>query len=105
MEVAAKETFDAALVDLHMPGMDGFAVCRSLRERVIASGRDVPVFIMTASYTSFAVSKATEAGAVALLKKPFDYDEFLKALERYCGGELSIPALPTPTAPTAGGRA
>lgn len=104
LDVAAKETFDVALVDLRMAGMDGFATCRSLRERAIAAGRDVPVFMMTAAYTSKEAEKASNAGAVTLLKKPFDYDEFLTAVERYCRGEATIPPLTAASAsePTTG---
>lgn len=101
LTIAAGENFDAALVDLHMTGMDGCALCRALRERGIVAGRDIPVFIMTAAYLPVAATKATEAGAITLLKKPFDYDEFIGTLERYCGGELPIPPLPAPAAPTA----
>jgi DNA-binding response OmpR family regulator len=53
----------AALVDLHMPGMDGFAVCRALRERAIMAGKDMPVFMMTAVHTPVASKAALEAGA------------------------------------------
>ena len=62
----------------------------------MASGCDVPVFIVTAAYVSAAAKMAAEAGAVALLKKPFDLEGFMKGLERYCGGELPIPALSAP---------
>jgi DNA-binding response OmpR family regulator len=94
IELARNEHIDAALVDLHMPGMDGFAVCRGLREQAIASGRDLPIFMMTAAHTLVAATKATEAGAVMLLKKPFDHDELLAAVERYRVGATPIPALP-----------
>lgn len=94
LEVAGRETFDAALVDLHMPGMDGFALCRALRERAITAGKDIPVFMMTAVHVPVAAKRALEAGAVTLLKKPFDCGEFLSAVERYCSGELPLPALP-----------
>lgn len=94
LEIAEREPFDAALVDLHMPGMDGFALCRALRERAIAAGKDIPVFMMTAVHVPIAAKRALEAGTVALLKKPFDLDEFLSALERYCSGELPLPGLP-----------
>jgi CheY-like chemotaxis protein len=94
LERAATEPFDAALIDLHMPEMDGLTTCRKLRERCIAGGADRPIFMMTAAFMPQVVPKALEAGAVALLKKPFDYDEFFALLERYCRGELPLPALP-----------
>lgn len=99
--LAASECVDAALVDLHMPGMDGFSVCRALREQAIAAGRDVPVFMMTAAHTAAAATKAADAGAVTLLKKPFDHEEFLMAVERYCDGTTPLPALPTVPFPAA----
>jgi len=57
---------------------------------------------MTAAYTSAATTQATEAGAITLLKKPFDHDDFLVTLERYCGGELPLPAQPMPIVPANG---
>ncbi len=98
LDIAAKETFDAALIDLHMPAMDGFAVCRALRERAIPTGGIVPIFIMTAAYMPAMAARAAEAGAVALLKKPFDCDELVKDVERYCAGESPIPPLSPRTA-------
>jgi len=70
LELAANQSFDAALVDLHMPGMDGLSVCRGLRERAIAARSDARVWMMTAAHTSAMVTKAAEAGAIELLKKP-----------------------------------
>jgi CheY-like chemotaxis protein len=95
IELARIEAFDAALVDLHMPVMDGFAVCCALREQAAAAKRDIPIFLMTAAYTPQAASKATEAGAVMLLKKPFDHDEFLAAVERLSRGVALAPASPS----------
>lgn len=94
LELAVSASFDAALIDLHMPGQDGIATCRALRERCIAAGSDRPVFMMTAAYEQQAAAKAADAGAVMLLRKPFDYDEFFAALDRFCTGELPVPALP-----------
>jgi DNA-binding response OmpR family regulator len=103
LEIAARETCDAALVDVHMPEMDGFALCRALRERAITAGKDIPVFMMTAMHVPAASKRALEAGAVTLLKKPFDCDEFLSRLERYCSGEL--PLAPLPASPPIDGDA
>ena len=66
---------DAALVDIHMPGLNGFDVCRELRTRVPSSGRELPVWLITGSLTSDFPCRAVEAGAVAVLAKPFDCAE------------------------------
>lgn len=98
LELAANQSFDAALVDLHMPGMDGLSVCRGLRERAIAARSDARVWMMTAAHTSAMVTKAAEAGAIELLKKPFDCEAFLQAVEDYCGGRRPLPPMVPPGA-------
>ncbi len=102
LEVAGNESFDAALVDLHMPGLDGMSVCRALRERAHASQREALVWVMTAAHTREAATKAVEAGAIALLKKPFDYEVFLESFEQYFSGKLTVPPLPPKPAPQPG---
>lgn len=93
VELARNETIDAALVDLHMPGMDGFALCRALREHAITRGTEYPVWIMTAAPVLAALPKAIEEGAVSVLRKPFDCDEFFHSLDEYCSGAKAVPAL------------
>jgi DNA-binding response OmpR family regulator len=88
--IAQTEMIDAALVDLHMPGMDGFAVCRSVAAIAAERGRAIPVWVMTAAFTSEAAAKAAECGAIALLKKPFDVDVFLADVERCFSTSQSV---------------
>lgn len=68
----------ALALDLMMPGMDGFEVCRRLRARKTLS--HVRIVAMTGSFTEENVAKILEAGADACLEKPFDHEEMLKAL-------------------------
>ena len=72
LEIARTEHVDLALIDLHMPMMDGIAVCRSLVAAARDNGRTLPVWLMTGAYTVEAATRAAESGAMALLKKPFD---------------------------------
>lgn len=104
LEIARTEHLEAALVDVHMPVMDGFAVCRSLGATARDSGRALPVWLMTGAYTAAAAAKAAEVGAMTLLKKPFDSVELIKDLERYFAGRIPAPAAePTPSAGEATG--
>lgn len=59
-------------------GLNGFNVCRDLRGRAQAAGREVHVWLMTGALTLDFPSRAVDAGAVTILAKPFD----TRALER-----------------------
>lgn len=87
LALAESRIFDAALVDLHMPNLDGATVCRTLCERAHAQGRALPVWLMTAAYTTSADAHARASGARALLKKPFDCDAWVLELEN----QLALP--------------
>lgn len=58
---------DCVLVDLMLPGMDGFDVCRALRQR-----SDVPIIIVTARGDNFDVVAGLESGADDYVTKPFE---------------------------------
>ncbi len=79
--LASVDTFDAILLDLMLPGLDGFAVCRRLR----AQGIDTPILIITARDAVADRVTGLDAGADDYLVKPFAYDELvarLRALTR-----------------------
>ncbi len=85
---AALETLEAqapraVLVDLLMPGMDGFEVCRRVR-RSAANGRAALV-VLSGMDDEETRRRAIEAGADAVLPKPFDRREL-----RDCLAGLSI---------------
>jgi two-component system response regulator MprA len=73
---------DAALIDLHMPAIDGLTLARALKAEAAQSGRTVPVWVMTAAHTATAAEQARLAGAEELLKKPFDSAAFRSDLLR-----------------------
>jgi len=60
--------FDVVLLDVMLPGLDGFEVVRRLRE----AGRFVPVMLLTARSHTDDVLRGFEAGADDYLPKPFD---------------------------------
>jgi EAL domain-containing protein (putative c-di-GMP-specific phosphodiesterase class I) len=70
---------DVLLLDLHMPGTDGFAVLRELRER-LAPEVFLPVVVLTADATPAARQRALEAGAKDFLTKPIDRVEVVLRL-------------------------
>lgn len=66
---------DIVLLDVLMPGKDGFAICRALRERY--SSRDLPILIQTALDDPDERARAFAAGANDLLTKPINKLELL----------------------------
>ncbi|GAM09085.1 blue-light-activated protein [Geobacter sp. OR-1] len=63
------------LLDVMMPGIDGFETCRRLKTR--ESTRDIPVIFMTALAETEHKVKGFEAGAVDYITKPFQREEVL----------------------------
>ena len=77
LRIALGEDFDLVLLDLMLPGKDGFEVCRELRE----SGRTLPVLMLTARGQVTDRVKGLRLGADDYLAKPFDPDELLARVE------------------------
>ena len=70
MAMAAEHTPDLILLDVMMPGMDGFEVCRSLRADPLLA--EVPVVMVTALDDRDSRLQGIEAGADDFVSKPFD---------------------------------
>lgn len=79
LETANKVNPDLILLDLMMPGMDGFEVCHKLKTDPETAS--TPVVVLTALDDDNSSKKAVGAGAEGYLVKPFDYESFLFALE------------------------
>jgi DNA-binding response OmpR family regulator len=72
-ERAAGADYDLILLDVMVPGIDGFEVCRRLREQRI----DTPVLVITARDQVSDRVRGLDAGADDYLVKPFAFDELL----------------------------
>ncbi len=82
LEFALHHTYDAIVLDLMLPGMDGIALCRNLRQ---AGHTRVPILMLTAKDLLADKIEGFEAGADDYLVKPFslvELDARLKALVR-----------------------
>jgi two-component system OmpR family response regulator len=73
---ASAHDYDAVVLDLMLPGTDGFSVCRSLRQRK----RWAPVLMLTARDQVSDRIRGLDAGADDYLVKPFDFGELLARL-------------------------
>lgn len=79
------------LLDVMMPEMDGFEVCRRLKS--MASTRDVPVIFLTARTETEAVIKGLTTGGVDYITKPFNERELLARVRTHIGLQRARQAL------------
>ncbi|ODS53279.1 MAG: hypothetical protein ABS36_14145 [Acidobacteria bacterium SCN 69-37] len=76
VEMAGAEEYDAVVLDVMLPGADGFAACRAMRDR----GLDVPVIMVTARDAVADRITGLDEGADDYLVKPFAFEELLARL-------------------------
>ena len=92
LEVFGRSPTDVVLIDIMLPGIDGFEVCRSIRRT-----SDVPIIMVTARADTHDVVAGLEAGADDYLTKPFAPKELsarIRALLRRARtSEVSSPHL------------
>ncbi len=67
--------FDLILLDIMMPEMDGFEVCKYLKKD--PATKDIPIIFLTAKTESESIVRGFELGAVDYISKPFGRDELL----------------------------
>jgi len=77
LERALSEEFDLVILDVMLPGKNGFDVCRELRQR----GRDVAVLMLTAKSQVVDKVVGLKLGADDYLTKPFEMMELLARVE------------------------
>ncbi|WP_164103746.1 response regulator [Candidatus Laterigemmans baculatus] len=77
LEIAERETFDIALLDLRMPGMDGLELFKRLKK--VAPG--TATIIITAYASGDTARDAVEAGAWGVMSKPVDLKTLFKTVE------------------------
>lgn len=73
LERARTATYDLIILDIMLPGIDGFAVCEQLR----ATGLDVPILMLSARGVVEDRVKGLETGADDYLPKPFSFSELI----------------------------
>ena len=84
LECFASGRFDAVVMDLRLPDMDGLAVIREIRRREAtqAGHAPVPILVVTAYAFREESGRAYEAGCNALLTKPIQKGRLLEALSQ-----------------------
>jgi len=88
LAAAEASPYDVLIVDIMLPGLDGLAVVRTLRDR----GNRVPVLLLTARDTLADKVAGLDSGADDYLTKPFAFEELLARVRAL----LRRPAAPAP---------
>ena len=81
LEMTAVEDFDLILLDVMMPEMDGFEVCRQLKQN--RRTRDIPVLFLTAKSERDDIVRGLCEGAVDYLTKPFNTAELVARVKTH----------------------
>ena len=81
LKIAAKALPDLILLDVVMPGRDGFAICRELKAD--DATREIPVLFITAKQETASVVNGFRVGAVDYILKPFQADEVVGRVETH----------------------
>jgi CheY-like chemotaxis protein len=80
LAIAAKEPLDAIILDVLMPGIDGWAVCERLKASPLTRG--IPVIMLTALEGADTAARAERVGAAAILTKPCPIERLTVTIER-----------------------
>ena len=83
VELAETYKTDLVICDLRMPIFNGFDVLISLGNNMVT--RDIPVLMISGSWTDSDRRMAKELGAKNCLDKPCDLDDLSEVIRKYCG--------------------
>ncbi len=81
LKIIDKVKPDLILLDVMMPGLDGFETCQRIKNN--ESTKDIPVIFITAKSEKSDVVNGFQLGGVDYITKPFNYDEVLKRVETH----------------------
>jgi DNA-binding response OmpR family regulator len=90
LTVARKELPDLIILDLGLPGGDGFLVLERMRS--LADLAAIPVIVLSARDPDGNRKRSLDAGAVAFFQKPPDNHEFLNAIRQALGETIALSA-------------
>jgi PAS domain S-box-containing protein len=82
LALAPDEACDLMLLDLHMPGLDGFQVARAIREHEQCTSRHLPIIALTARSSAHDRERCIAAGMDEFLSKPIEAAALWAVIER-----------------------
>ena len=86
------QVFDLAILDIMMPGIDGFEVCRQIRGGAAGSNTDMPIVFLSSKTEEFDKVLGFTLGADDYVTKPFKARELVARLKARLRGRSAAPA-------------
>jgi twitching motility two-component system response regulator PilH len=81
LEILKKEKFDCILLDVIMPKINGFQVCREIKKDEFT--KDIPVILVTSKGQESDMFWGKKQGADDYIVKPFKIDDLVKIVKRF----------------------
>ncbi|NIB39140.1 response regulator [Pseudomaricurvus alkylphenolicus] len=85
LDILSNQQFDAILMDLHMPVMDGLETTRRLRSQRDETASELPVIGVTANVSEEKIRECLDAGMNLVVTKPVNYNTLQAALRQTLG--------------------
>ena len=85
LELTQREKFGLITLDVDLPGMDGFEICRELRQRDISS--QTPIVFVSGRADEASRQKAFALGASDFIEKPFPADDYICRIDAFARTE------------------
>src|SRR5258708_27364824 len=98
-EILEAEQFEAILMDVQMPEMDGFETTAAIRGKEAISGKHIPIVAMTAHAMKGDRERCLEGGMDEYISKPVNAEELMEELERFSDHTIPVHASPEPIRP------
>lgn len=94
LELLSEALPELIIADVVMPGMDGFELCQTVKAD--ARLRHLPVILISGIVNSAVREQAAQVGAASVIKKPFNPDDLLPAVEAALGASAPPAEAATP---------
>jgi signal transduction histidine kinase/CheY-like chemotaxis protein len=92
LQLLEQQRFDLILLDIRMPGIDGFEVATLIRQQELErSEKPVPIIAITADAGTTTREACLNAGINAILAKPVLPEQLARAIAAHCGGAMVSP--------------
>jgi CheY-like chemotaxis protein len=83
VELSSRNRYDLVLMDLHMPGIDGFEAARLIRASGLPGRDSLPIIAVTADTGGDMITRCHKVGMSDLIGKPIDGETLIRAIAEY----------------------